>query len=112
MEAQEQASSAWDFSQILQTTAGIVSAVARDPVRQAGVLRAQLENAVARGRPAHEIATLRARWEAAERQAQLAEETVATQRAWNQIGQVAVVSGVGVLLAGAFYLTARALRDA
>jgi len=107
----EAESSGWDFDKLLSTTAGIVAAVSKDPVRQAGVLKAQLESAIARGRPAREIAELRAKWEAAERAASLADETVNTQRAWNQIGQVAVVSGVGLLMAGAFYLTARALRE-
>lgn len=82
----------------------------KDPVRQAGVLRAELQRAIVQGRSWDHIQKIRARLAAAERQAVIAEEKTTDRRAWSQIGQVAAVAGVGVLLTIGLYYGAKTIR--
>jgi hypothetical protein len=98
-----------DWSWLAPLTAGLTGNLV-DPVREANVLRAQLRDAIARGLPISQVEKIRARLEAAERRASIADDRVRSTRVWTQIGQAAAIAGVAVLVLGGAAITVRMLR--
>ena len=67
-----------------------------DPYRQAGILRAQLQDALARGKSAKTIGELQARLSAAERQIALRSESERSSRDWSNLGKIGLTVGIGI----------------
>ena len=67
-----------------------------DPVRQASVLRAKLAEALARGSSSRQISVLQAQLQAAERRVQLKQEAEGSVRQFRLLGQLALVTVVGL----------------
>lgn len=109
--ASDESSQGFDIASILSPLAAGITGQYIDPVRQAGVLRAKLADAIARGRPLREIQILQAKLAAADRKAMLSEETAGTQRAYNQLGQIGAVVGIGVGVAGLIYLSIKIVNE-
>ena len=108
-QAVEEEASSPDWSWLAPLTAGLTGNLV-DPVREANVLRAQLNDAIVRGRPVLEIEKLRGRLEAAERRAAVAMDRETTRRVWNQVGMAAAIAGIALVVVGGVVLTAKVVR--
>lgn len=84
--------------EVIQTAIPAVSTLItslQDPRRQAGVLRAKLQAAIARG-DGRQAAILRAKYEATIHQIALTREGEGATRQWRGLGQAAILTGIGV----------------
>jgi hypothetical protein len=96
---------------LLQSYAPTVQALtdaATDPVRQAAVLRAKLQDAVARGASARQVQLLQAQLAAAERRVALKQEAEGSVRQYRMLGQLGIVAGIGLLMATTYLVLRKA----
>ena len=93
--------------QTLIPAAGALISQLQDPRRQAGVLRAKLHDAIARG-DARQAAIFRAKYEAALHAISRQEEGETSTREWRGLGQAAILTGIGVGVALIVLLLAKA----
>lgn len=92
-------------SPLLQSLAASLS----DPVRRAALLRAELQNAAARGAPVATLLVIRAKLDAAERAAATRVTSEQSTQEYRTLGKVAAASGIVVAGSLAFYLIVKAL---
>lgn len=81
----------------------------QDPVREAAVLEAKLQNAIERGATQAEIRLLQAKLSAAQQAAGLSQATTQSRWEWTALGKAGTVVGIGVGLA-VIYALARAVK--
>jgi hypothetical protein len=91
------------YAPVIQT----VTDVTTDPVRQAAVLRAQLQDALARGASARQVSLIQARLAAAERRVALKQEAEGSVRQYRMLGQLGIVTAIGLGAAGIYYVLRR-----
>lgn len=109
----QQQATGTNYMELLQGAAPIVSSIAEavsDPYKRVGILEAQLNSAKSRGASLQEIGRIEAKLMAAQRRLQIKIEGESATRQWRTLGQLGVVTGIGVGAAVILYVLSRAVR--